>query len=167
MLSDREILELAEKARAGEKEAFGKLADDLRPVVCRWALVMTADPDDAEDVAQSVVIKMLTSITGFSGRSGVTSWLYRMTRNASLDHLRGKRRNQRLAEKLGQLAQAETPRLEDPLDELEMKRTLRLIRTLLSELPMRQREVFDLVELQGWKPIEATRCIGFTTDCTR
>ena len=167
MLSDREILELAKRAKAGEKEAFGKLADDLRPLVRRWALVMTADPDDAEDVAQSVVIKMLTSITSFSGRSRVTSWLYRMTRNASLDHLRGKRRDQRLAEKLGQLAQTETPRLEDPLDEIEMKRTLRLIRTLLSELPMRQREIFDLVELQGWKPIEAADLLEMNPNTLR
>ena len=167
MLSDREILELAERARAGEKEALGRLAGHLRPVVCRWALVMTADPDDAEDVAQFVVMKMLTSIKSFNGRSSVTSWLYGITRNASLDHQRGKRRDQRLAEKLGQLAQAQTPRLEDPLDKLEMKRTLRLIRTLLSELPMRQREVFDLVELQGLKPIEAADLLEMNPNTLR
>ena len=62
MLSDREILELAERAKAGEKEALGRLAGDLRRLVCRWALVMTPDPDDAEDVAQSVVMRMLTYI---------------------------------------------------------------------------------------------------------
>ena len=167
MLSDREILELAERAKAGEKEALGRLAGHLRPVVCRWALVMTADPDDAEDVAQFVVMKMFTSIKSFNGRSRVTSWLYGITRNASLDHLRGKRRDQRLAEKLGQLAQAETPRLEDPLDNIEMKRTLRLIRTLLSELPMRQREVFDLVELQGLKPIEAADLLEMNPNTLR
>lgn len=59
MLSDREILELAEKARQGEREALGRLAGALRPLICRWALVMTGDPDEAEDVAQLVSMKML------------------------------------------------------------------------------------------------------------
>lgn len=36
-----------------------------------------------------------------------------------------------------------------------MKRTLQLIRTLLVELPPAQREIFDLVDLQGLKPSEA------------
>lgn len=155
MLSDREILELAVRAGKGEREALGRLAGALRPLICRWALVMTGDPDDAEDVAQIVLTKMMRSMHSFDGRSRVTSWVYRITRNASLDYRHGKKRDLRLADKLGQLARAEAPRIADPLDEIEMKRTLRLIRTLLDELPMRQREVFDLVDLQGLEPKEA------------
>ena len=155
MLSDREILELAVRAGKGEREAFGSLAGALRPLICRWALVMTGDPDDAEDVAQVVLTKMMRSMHRFDGRSKVTSWVYRITRNASLDHQHGKKRDLKLAEKLGRLARAETHRLEDPLDRIEMKRTLGLIRTLLRELPVRQREVFDLVDLQGLQPKEA------------
>ena len=155
MLSDREILELAVRAGKGEREALGSLAGALRPLICRWALVMTGDPDDAEDVAQVVLTKMMRSMHRFDGRSKVTSWVYRITRNASLDHQHRRKRDLRLADRLGRLAQAETHRLEDPLDRIEMKRTLRLIRTLLGELPMRQREVFDLVDLQGLQPKEA------------
>ena len=155
MLSDREILELTERARQGDREALGSLAGALRPLVCRWALVMTGDPDDAEDVAQRVMMKMVTSIGGFDGRSKVTSWLYRITRNAGLDHQRGRQREQRLADRAEQLARAAAPRLEDPLDEIEMKRTVRLIRTFLTALPATQREIFDLVDLQGLKPVEA------------
>ena len=167
MLSDREILELAVRARKGEREALGRLAGALRPLVCRWALVITGDPDDAEDVAQLVMMKMLASMEGFDGRSRVTSWVYRITRNASLDHQRSKKQGQRLAEKAEWLARAETPRLDDPLDDIEMKRTLRLIRTLLRELPMRQREVFDLVDLQGLKPKEAAQLLEMNPNTLR
>ena len=89
MLSDREILELAVRAGKGEQEALGRLAGALRPLICRWALVITGDPDDAEDVAQVVLTRMMGSIHSFDGRSKVTSWVYRITRNASLDHQRG------------------------------------------------------------------------------
>lgn len=167
MLSDREILELAVKAKEGEREALGSLAGALRPLICRWALVMTGDPDDAEDVAQVVLTKMMRSMHSFDGRSKVTSWVYRITRNASLDHQARKTRDLKLAERLGRMAQAVTPRLDDPLDRIEMKRTLRLIRTLLRELPMRQREVFDLVDLQGLQPREAADLLDMNPNTLR
>lgn len=167
MLSDREILELAERARGGEREALGGLADAVRPLVCRWALVMTGDPDDAEDVAQLVLMKMMASIGGFDGRSKVTSWLYRITRNASLDHQRRTRRAEQVAARVEQLGRAAASPIEDPLDEIEMKRTLRLIRTLLTELPATQREVFDLVDLQGLKPVEAAEVLEMNPSTLR
>ena len=167
MLSDREMLELAARAGNGEREALGRLAGALRPLICRWALVMTGDPDDAEDVAQVVLTKMMRSIHRFDGRSKVTSWVYRITRNASLDHQHGKRRDKRLVDKLEQLVATGTPRLEDPIDRIEMKRTLRLIRAFLKELPKRQREVFDLVDLQGLKPREAAELLEMNPNTVR
>ena len=167
MLSDREILELVEGARQGERGARERLAGALRPLVCRWALVMTGDPDDAEDVAQVVLMKTLSSLASFDGRSRVTSWVYRITRNASLDRQREKRQVQRLADKAEWLAEAQAPELEDPLDEIEMRRTLRLIRTLVTELPMMQREVFDLVDLQGLRPAEAARLLEMNPNTLR
>ena len=167
MLSDREFLELAERAEKGEREAFGRLAGALRPLVCRWALVITGDPDDAEDVAQVVLMKTLESLERFDGRSKFTSWVYRIARNASLDHQRRKRRDLHLVHKLAAPAALEAPPMEDPLDEIEMKRTLRLIRALLGKLSTRQREVFDLVDLQGLKPGEAARLLDMNPNTLR
>ena len=167
MLSDQETLELAQRARKGEREALGRLAGALRPLICRWALVITGDPDDAEDVAQVVLMKIAGSMEDFDGRSKVTSWVYRITRNASLDHMRRRGRNRRLADKLAQLAQAAKPRIADPLDDIEMKRTVGLIRTLLAELPLKQREVFDLVDLQGLKPKEAAEMLEMNPNTAR
>ena len=167
MLSDQQILDLAERATKGEREALGRLAGALRPLICRWALVMTGDPNDAEDVAQQVLMKMMTSMEGFDGRSKVTSWVYRITRNASLDHQRTRKREQRLADKAEWVARAEAPRLDDPLDDIEMRRTMGLIRTLLRELPMRQREIFDLVDLQGLDPKEAAELLEMNPNTVR
>ena len=167
MLSDREFLELAERAGKGEREALGRLAGALRPLVCRWALVITGDPDDAEDVAQVVLMKTLGSLERFDGRSKFTSWVYRIARNASLDHQRRKRRDRRLMDKLVAPATLEAPPMEDPLDEIEMERTMGLIRALLGKLSTRQREVFDLVDLQGLKPGEAARLLEMNPNTLR
>ena len=48
-----------------------------------------------------------------------------------------------------------------------MKRTLRLIRTLMTELPVTQREVFDLVDLQGLKPVEAAEVLEMNPSTLR
>ena len=167
MLPDREIRELAERARKGEREALGRLAGALRPLVCRWALVILGDPADAEDVAQLVLMKMLKSISGFDGRSKVTSWLYRMTKNACSDHRRRKMRDRRLVEKAERLARGEALRLENPLDRVEMERTIGLIRTLLTALSVAQREVFDLVDLQGLKAVEAAEMLEMNPSTLR
>ncbi len=170
MLSDREILDLAERARKGERGALERLAGTLRPLVCRWALVMTGDPHDAEDVAQVVLMKTLRSIGSFDGRARVTSWVYRITRNASLDHQRAKRQERRLTELTGTaewLTRPPAPGAEDPLADIELKQTLRWIRTLLKELPMAQREVFDLVALQGMRPAEAARLLQMNPNTLR
>lgn len=128
---------------------------------------MTGNPSDAEDVAQQVLMKMMASMEGFDGRSRVTTWAYRITKNASLDHQRRAKRDRRLAEKADRLALAEPPRLDDPLDDIEMKRTMRLIGILLAELPMRQREVFDLVDLQGLEPREAAELLEMNPNTLR
>lgn len=167
MLSYQQILDLARRATKGERKALGRLAGALRPLICRWALVMTGDPTDAEDVAQQVLMKMMASMEGFDGRSRVTTWAYRITKNASLDHQRRAKRDRRLAEKADRLALAEPPRLDDPLDDIEMKRTMRLIGILLAELPMRQREVFDLVDLQGLEPREAAELLEMNPNTLR
>ena len=97
------------------------------------------------------------SRVGSTGLQGTPAWTYQ----------RGKRQDQRLAEKAEWLAEVQTPRLEDPLDDIEMKRTLRLIRTLLMELPMAQREVFDLVALQGLRPTEAAQLLEMNPNTVR
>ena len=170
MLSDREILDLAERAGKGERGALETLMGALRPLICRWALIMTGDPHDAEDVAQVALMKTLRSIGSFDGRARVTSWVYRITRNASLDHQRAKRQEQRLTELTGKaewLTDPPAPDPEDPLDDIELKRTLGWIRTLLKELPMAQREVFDLVALQGMRPVEAARLLQMNPNTLR
>ena len=64
-------------------------------------------------------------------------------------------------------SQAAKPRIADPLDDIEMKRTVGLIRTLLGELPLKQREVFDLVDLQGLKPKEAAEMLEMNPNTAR
>jgi RNA polymerase sigma factor (sigma-70 family) len=49
--------------------------------VFRLALRMTAHPQDAEDAAQEVLIKIVTRLDGFRGQSSLRTWAYRIAAN--------------------------------------------------------------------------------------
>jgi RNA polymerase sigma factor (sigma-70 family) len=142
------------RARAGDERAFAELATAVRGQVHRWALVRTGDADDAEDVAQTVVIRLHRHLHAFEGRSRFTTWLYRLTASAALDWVKGRGRRER-----AHLASADHGELSTATDDriaaLENERTAALVRGFFAELPARQREVFDLVDLQGFTPAEA------------
>lgn len=167
---DASLSELVSAARVGDRAAFRVLAARARDRIRRWALVRTGDPDEAEDVTQEVLLRLNRHLEKFDGRARFTTWLYRITANvASSRARRERRRADRLregrwgAEAVGGLrsigaeggAGGGPP---DPagelLDRIESERLVALVRTFLEELPERQRQVFDLVDLRGHAPAE-------------
>lgn len=144
---------MAARARAGDERAFAELATAVRAQVHRWALVRTGDADDADDVAQTVVIRLHRHLGTFEGRSRFTTWLYRLTATAALDWVKGRGRRERAHQ--ASSADALSAATDDRIAALENERTAALVRAFFAELPTRQREVFDLVDLQGFTPAEA------------
>lgn len=150
---------LAARARTGDEGAFAALAGAVRDQVRRWALVRTGDPDDAEDVAQDVVIRVHRGLARFEGRSRFTTWLYRLTANAAVEMSRGYGRRGRLHDAVTAEEAGIAPELHDRIAEMENARAAALVRSFFGELQGRQREVFDLVDLQGYTPAEAAEML--------
>lgn len=148
---------LVGRARAGDENALEQLIRRCYRQIFRWALVQVGDPDDADDVTQTVLLRLHRRLKSFRGRSRFDTWLYRVTRNASLEWLRGRRRRERLAERAG----AERPEAggPDPLTEVQAMDAAAMIRRAFAELPDRQREIFDLVDLQGYAPAEIAEAL--------
>jgi RNA polymerase sigma-70 factor, ECF subfamily len=86
--SDEDLLREARKAPEGDLRAFEKLLlrYQLRVVSnCRY---MTRDPNNAEDLAQEVMVKAFFAIQRFEERSSYWSWLRRIKINHCLNHLK-------------------------------------------------------------------------------
>jgi RNA polymerase sigma-70 factor (ECF subfamily) len=150
---------LAARARTGDEGAFAALAAAVRDRVRRWALVRTGDPDDAEDVAQTVVIRVHRGLARFEGRSRFATWLYRLTANAAAEMQRGHARQSRMHDAAAADDLHASPALEDRIGEMENARAAALVRRFFADLPGRQREIFDLVDLQGHTPTEAAEML--------
>lgn len=160
---------LAEAAAEGDARAFERLVRRYHTRIHRWALVVTGDPDEADDVVQETFLRMQRSLHQYRGEAGFTAWLYRVTRSVALDRLRRTarrdRRRRRFAGWLGDGAPA--PEAPDVVGRIEARRLAGHVRHFLQHLPLRQREAFDLVDLQGHTPSEAAELLELNAGTVR
>ena len=84
-------LVLLERAKAGDRDAFGALAEEHRDGLLRLCFKMTGSHEEAEDLVQETLLKAYTHIAGFELRSSLSTWLYRIATNACLDQQRGRK----------------------------------------------------------------------------
>jgi RNA polymerase sigma-70 factor (ECF subfamily) len=152
--------DLVDRARGGNPEALETLVTHAYPVVHRWALVRTGDLAEADDLTQDVLVQVIRRLDAYEGSSRFTTWLYAVTRNAAADRFRRRKRRHRLEDD-PRTPTAVLPDAPPPADELVGRGELAgVVRTFFRELPPRQREVFDLADLQGLPSPEIAARLG-------
>jgi len=151
--------QLASLAAAGDDSAFTTLVTRYQPAVFRWALMFARDPDEAEDVAQEVFVRAHRLLSQYRSDGSLEAWLYAITRRAAYQTLRTRKRRSRLALSPGARPLREVYTT-DPGGRVDRERAAAVIREMFSELPPRQREIFDLIDLQGLTPAEVAERTG-------
>ena len=96
---DADDSELVAKAIAGDRRAYETLLRRHMALMHRVARGMVG-PTDAEDVAQDVCCTLFTRLGSFRGESKFKTWLCGVVVNQGLDHLRARKRLQRLRDGL-------------------------------------------------------------------
>jgi RNA polymerase sigma-70 factor (ECF subfamily) len=151
--------QLASLASAGDDAAFTTLVNRYHPAVYRWALIFARDPDDAEDIAQEAFVLAHRQISQYRSDGSIQAWLYKITRRAAGQARRTSKRRARLA-----MSPAAAPLRDvyttDPGGRVDRERVARIILEFYAELPRTQREIFDLVDLQGLTPTEVAERTG-------
>lgn len=151
--------QLASLAAAGDDSAFTTLVTRFQPAVFRWALIFAHDPDEAEDITQEVFVRAHRRLADYRSDGSLDAWLYRITRRTATQLRRTRRRRGRLV-----LSPAAQPQRDvyttDPGARIDRQRAAVVIHQLFAALPQRQREIFDLVDLQGLSPGEAAERTG-------
>lgn len=84
--------ELARAASCGQVAAFEEIYRRHYRRVYGLCFHLLRDPWDAEDLSQEVFLRAYQKIGTFKGTGALTTWLYRVTVNAVLMHLRASRR---------------------------------------------------------------------------
>ncbi len=81
---------LVDRFCGGDNDAFLELVGQYKKKIYFLAYDITGDHQEAEDISQEVFIKMFRSLKNFRRDAKMSSWLYQITVNASIDSLRKK-----------------------------------------------------------------------------
>src|SRR6476620_5646049 len=93
-----------DRARDGDREAFGRLVKRHQRRVYAAALHILGNHSDADDATQETFVRAFRGLSTFDGRADFFTWLYRITVNTALNSLRGGKRGAALSQKGGQEA---------------------------------------------------------------
>jgi RNA polymerase sigma-70 factor (ECF subfamily) len=151
-------VELAERCRRGDAEAFEELyrahAGRLYTLIVR----MTGSAQDAEDLLQEVFLTAHRKLGGFRGESSLGTWLYRLAVNQSLDFLRG--RQQRMARTTGSIDEDGAPELAAVAPPVPTAISRIDLERAIARLPDGCRAAFVLHDVEGLDHGEAARLLG-------
>jgi RNA polymerase sigma factor (sigma-70 family) len=75
-MGDRSLEELAQQGAAGDSEALSRLVEEVQHPVYRLALRFLGHPEDAKDASQEVLVRLITHLGSFEGRSQFMTWAY-------------------------------------------------------------------------------------------
>ncbi len=79
---------LIQRLASGDRSAFREMVETYKKKIYFLALDMVGNPSDAEDISQEVFLRVFRSFKTFHRDAKLGAWLYRITYNASIDHLR-------------------------------------------------------------------------------
>jgi RNA polymerase sigma factor (sigma-70 family) len=83
--SDFTDTDLVDRAKNGDRAALEKLVLRHQAWIYNIAIRMVFHPQDAEEVTQEVLVKAITKLSTFKGRSQFRTWLYRIAANHVLN----------------------------------------------------------------------------------
>jgi len=87
---------LVERMRARDESAVADLAAAYRSRIEQLAMRYMKTPEDAEEVAQDVLLKVYQKIDAFRGDAALSSWIFRITFNTVMSRLRSHKFTRRL-----------------------------------------------------------------------
>jgi RNA polymerase sigma-70 factor (ECF subfamily) len=151
-------LELAARCRAGDADAFEELYRQHARRLFSLVVRMVGSAEDAEDLVQEVFLQAHRKLAGFRGESTLGTWLYRLTMNHCLDHLRGRQaRMSRATESLDDEDAAEpmapAPAVPPAISRMDLEKAI-------AALPPGSRAAFLLHDVEGFEHREIAAILG-------
>lgn len=156
--------DLIRRCKAGDEDAWREFIDTYKHVVYSFAYDMLRNPEDAEDVAQEVFINAFRAIGSFRGDARISTWLYRVTKNACLNFIRQRERStwESLDDQDGNWEELLDCDDEMPTpEELMLTNELReVVRGKIDELPPIYRTAIIMCDMRQLSYDEAARILG-------
>lgn len=151
MIDDELILKLKE----GDVKSFEGLYEKYKSKVYNTAISYVQNPQDAEEITQDVFVEVFRSIEKFKSGSSLSTWIYRITVNRSLDYIRYTKRKKRFGIIASLFSSYERENPPEPSDfihpgiEAENKETSVILFKSINKLPENQKTAFILSKIEN------------------
>ncbi len=143
--------EIISRLREGNEKAFSELVELYRQMVVNTCFGLLHNTEDAEDVAQDVFIEVFRSVDKFRADAKLSTWLYRIAVNRSLNFIRNNKRRKwflSFDDLTGSKKRLDEHPLigdmESPDFNLENSQRSRMLHKTIDSLPEKQRVAFTL-----------------------
>jgi RNA polymerase sigma-70 factor (ECF subfamily) len=148
-------VDLVERCRAGDVDAFAALYREQSPRIFALARRIGGSTEDGEDLLQEIFLQAYRKLDSFKGDASIGTWLYRLALNHCLDYVRGRRaRMDKVTETLdSETAVEPIARRETPIARLDLERAI-------GRLPDGCREAFILHDVEGFDHKEVGQLLG-------
>ena len=84
--TNEELLDLIQKATAGDKPSLETVILSVQDLVFNLSLRMLGTFPDAEDASQDILLKVMTHLSSFKGESSFSTWVFRIAVNHLKDY---------------------------------------------------------------------------------
>lgn len=153
-------IELINFIAKGDQHSLQLIMDRYRPMVLKLANRLLCDEQVSKDIAQEVFIRVWQKAHRFNPQYALSTWIYSITCHLCYDQLRRHRWLLPLS-RLGFLPDEKSDNSVIPLEQREM---WSLYKKVSQSLPVKQRMVFTLREIEGYDTQETARLLGMTAD---
>jgi RNA polymerase sigma factor (sigma-70 family) len=165
--------QLIAAAKTGRRTAFGELCErHMKRVSCVTRRIMR-NREDAEDAAQECLLSAFVHLKDFDGRSQFATWLTRIAINAALMKLRKNRGAREIP------IDEPNPSFEpvahrefrddapDPEESCSLRERNRILKSAISGLRPRARNVVELLHIQEHSIRETAQILGISTGAAK
>ena len=165
--------QLIAAAKTGRQAPFGELCERHMKQVSYVTRRITRNREDAEDAAQEGFLNAFVHLKDFNGRSQFATWLTRIAINAALMKLRKKRGLQEVSmdepnpssEPVAQREfRCDAP---DPEESCSARERRRILKSAISGLRPRARNVVELFHIQEHSIRETAQILGISTGAAK
>jgi len=166
--------ELIRRAQRGDLAAYEELVRHTHPQIYRLLYRMTANREDAEDLAQDVFLKAYAALARFQGTSSFYTWVYRIAINHALN-FREKNRRRALEMRLDDVDAGierdptfvELRARESPYRDVTMSELQKRLNGALQKLSEEHRMVVVLHDIEGLKHHEIAQMMKLSEGTVR
>jgi len=166
----QEDSKLLEEFLKGDEQAFESLVCKYKTVVYGTIHSIVGNIQDAEDVSQEVFLNIYKTLNSFRGQSSLSSWIYRIAVNKSIDNVR-KKKNKAISleteldndEKL-KLLDVLSSKEDSDLVVLEKTEFQKTVSKVMNSLPEKFRVILTLKELEGLSYDEISKIMNISVN---